>query len=526
MKQSIAGIGLAIVLAAGLAGCASQNGRDAAGTAPNGASASGVQALNPDDLSQKVTIRLVENGWFNTPTDDNDPWKKWIDSTFNVDFQLTAVPASDLESKLTVQFASNEPPDIIFANDRTVIQKLYRQGVLLDDWTPYLDRLPSVVKNFGETSKQYATLDGKMIGLPKKGSPNITSLKIRQDWLKNLGLSVPKTDEELLGVLKKFTFDDPDGDGKADTWGISSAGGGAGVGEIGWLEYMYGPVGFYPESGKAQHSIVAGTHLKFLEFMRKVVQEKLIDPDWYTQGWNQRKPKLYDGKLGIVVYPGVIVQEAEGATGNTGKTIDWFESMQIPKGAPEGGKRPPGSTSAGLIAVSAQAAKDPVKFARILKIIDATAFPNDGYWALRWGVGVNGQKVVDLDGGAKFINLQGEQYREEHMGAFDWGTWIATSADRVLESHNPQPGASDKKQLELDNAAIAMETYTNYMDLLTLDAQTMSDLTKMQNEFDIGYILGQTDDYEGFKQRWLAAGGQKLLDSATQQFAELGLSGQ
>ena len=45
----------------------------------------------------------------------------------------------------------------------------------------------------------------------------------------------------------------------------------------------------------------------------------------------------------------------------------------------------------------------------------------------------------------------------------------------------------------------------------------------MQAEFDFRYATGETSDYDGFRERWLAAGGQQLLDEAEAQFRNFGL---
>ncbi len=43
---------------------------------------------------------------------------------------------------------------------------------------------------------------------------------IRKDWLAKLGLKEPKTVEDLYTVAKAFTEQDPDGNGKKDTYGL------------------------------------------------------------------------------------------------------------------------------------------------------------------------------------------------------------------------------------------------------------------------------------------------------------------
>ncbi|MFD0713881.1 extracellular solute-binding protein [Paenibacillus sp. GCM10027626] len=519
-------LAVAMTCSLALSACSTQEketpAKQSEGNTPANNTTAGNEKEKPS--SEKVAISLVENGWVNTPTDDNDPWRKWMNEKFNVDFKLAAYPYADIESKLMVQFASNEAPDMIFVYDQNIMKKLYKQGVLLDDWTPYLDKLPTLSATFTDQSKAFATQEGKMIGLPTIPDSNNRSWKIRQDWLDKLGLDMPTNEEELLNALRKFTFDDPDGNGKNDTWGISSTGGGSNLGELSFLTYMYGPMGYFVKDNKVEHSVVNGTHKKFLELAKKIVDEKLIDPDWYTQGWEQRKPKLFSGKVGMTHYPGVLVNEIEGGTGGTGETIHWFENFQLPKATPDGGKLGPAPVAKGLLTVSKKAAEDPIKMERILQIIEETTFPNEGYWALRWGVGINGQKVIDMEGGGKFISLKGELYRQDNKGAYDWGTWISTRVDGVLESMNAEPGESDKKEARLDKETLAMEAYPNYEAVLNLDPQLVSDLDTLKNEFDIKYLLGEASDYDAFVKQWLSVGGQKLLDQAEEQFKTAGLS--
>jgi len=515
-----------LVSTAGLTACSGGGGKtgtDSSNPSSGKESAGQGNSGATDPSSEKIKISFIENGWVNTPTDDNDPWRKWMNETYNVDFKLSAYPESDLESKLMVQFVSNDPPDMIYAWNLDTIKKLYKQGVLIEDWTPYLDKLPALSSTFTSQSKAYVNEGGKMIGLPTLPNPNTFSFKIRKDWLDNLNLQMPTTPDELLDVLRKFTHNDPDGNKKNDTWGISSAGAGNSLGELKNLEMMFGKSRIFAGSSQAESSIVNGTHKKMLDFIKTIVDEKLIDPDWYTQGWEQRKPKLFAGKVGVTFYPGVLVNEVEGGTGSTGSTISWFENMPMPKDGPDGGNLPPGAINSGIITISKAAAQDPVKLERILKIIENSTYPNDGYWALRWGAGVNGQKVMDVEGGGKFVSLKEELYRQDNKGAYDWGTWVATGQDGVVESTNEQPAESDKKQMRLDRETMQMPANPNDMAMLSLDPQIVSDLNTLQNEFDIKYILGGDKDYDGFVKQWLASGGQTLLDEATKQFKAAGL---
>jgi putative aldouronate transport system substrate-binding protein len=54
-------------------------------------------------------------------------------------------------------------------------------------------------------------------GLPREG---FNIIYVRTDWLQKLGLSEPKTMDDLLKISRAFTKQDPDGNGKDDTVGL------------------------------------------------------------------------------------------------------------------------------------------------------------------------------------------------------------------------------------------------------------------------------------------------------------------
>lgn len=71
------------------------------------------------------------------------------------------------------------------------------------------------------TAKSWSStvgIDGKHYGIPY--SRQAQTLMIRKDWLTKLGLKAPTTWQEMLSVAAAFATRDPDGDGKADTYGM------------------------------------------------------------------------------------------------------------------------------------------------------------------------------------------------------------------------------------------------------------------------------------------------------------------
>lgn len=84
-----------------------------------------------------------------------------------------------------------------------------------------------MVDKYDPTAWNVAVVDGKNYGIPRiygeGGSPFLPAYN--NEWLKNIGYDAPPTTlEELEDVLTKFRNDDPDQNGKKDTYGMSARG--------------------------------------------------------------------------------------------------------------------------------------------------------------------------------------------------------------------------------------------------------------------------------------------------------------
>jgi putative aldouronate transport system substrate-binding protein len=524
---------MAVALAVGCTTPATTTGTTTGATTTKATTTATTAAPTEPTLSEKVTIELMFAGWVNLPRPDNDPYQLWINEAFNVDFVFN--PTGQFNSEILTRFAANDPPDWIKFSSFSEAKAVFDEGVLLEDWESYLPQMPAVSALLTEEARILFTSDeGGLMFLSRGPTNQNWSPKIRVDWLTKLGLEAPKTDEELLEVAKKFTFEDPNGTGANDTYGLTSAGNNQSIGEITNFIRMYGNPGFHiNDQGAVDHPIVNGDKKKLLDFVKKAVDEKIIDPDWYVVGWEDRKTKMFRGELGIMWYPGVIVAEIEGATENTGVALDWFDSFNMPKGSAKGGKISAGGIYYQCHTVSKAASEDKVKMDRIIYIMEMVTYPNEDYWKLARGVGVDNFELEELEGGYFWVkNYHPEKYHfrnfEHHIGVADWGNPIRIGYHQtgaVFEAKDEGKGLplTSQREMAMDMKTKAMEQYEGFDQLLALSQQAITDANDVMNEFEIKYILGQDTDYDGFVTRWLAAGGQQLLDEAKEQWTAMGV---
>lgn len=317
-----------------------------------------------------------------------------------VNLNLVLLPSTqaDQDTKINAAGASNSLPDV-FMVSRDVWYKLVQAGLIakVDDLLPLM---PTRVAGHysDEARNKLVMLDGSMYGLPDPGAlPQTDSLVIRQDWLDKLGLESPKTLDEVLTVLKAFTFDDPDGNGKDDTYGYCAYIEGSGLANAGigtrfdWIYGAYGVAGVWNLSSADAVALNVRNpdFMKATQFIKTVNDEKVIDPDWPTLKKDEFRARWKQGKCGMM-------HENFAALANQSNYKDFDtnfpDGQWVAMDAPTG---PDGKSSMGVVAKTAriyavsQKAIDEGKGPAIARLLEWMA-SDEGYYLLGFGVeGVN-----------------------------------------------------------------------------------------------------------------------------------------
>lgn len=108
-------------------------------------------------------------------------------------------------------------PDLIFNNYERVIRIQDQTGKIMD-LKPVLAQVAD--KSFlGDDDLRVATYKDRMIILPVQRVQ--MAFGARESWLKKVGEPFPQTWDDVKRVAAKFRDDDPDGNGKADTFGFA-----------------------------------------------------------------------------------------------------------------------------------------------------------------------------------------------------------------------------------------------------------------------------------------------------------------
>ena len=97
----------------------------------------------------------------------------------------------------------------------------------MDEIKKYMPKYSAEMEKLDPNIWQYGLYNGKNWGVPKVFLEGATGLlpAYNSNWLKKVGYTEPpKTLEQLEDVLTKFAKNDPDGNGKNDTYGMTARG--------------------------------------------------------------------------------------------------------------------------------------------------------------------------------------------------------------------------------------------------------------------------------------------------------------
>lgn len=241
------------------------------------------------------TISIKESG--------QDEFIKEYKKFTGIDLEIIQPVHVQYYEKLRLAFAAGELPDVVEIAELNYVN--YANEGAFVDLEPYIKK-SAICKKIDKQNFESVRVNGKIYGYPKeKGDGPVTY--VRTDWLKNLGMKAPTTWDEYYNLLKAFTLNDPDKNGKNDTYGFTAPGP-TGDNAISFASnyyrdiYMDASPEFEVRNGKWIDGFSQPSMKGALERFHKVYQEKLIDPEIFTNKTSTCREKFQSGKAGFFTY--------------------------------------------------------------------------------------------------------------------------------------------------------------------------------------------------------------------------------
>ena len=216
-----------------------------------------------------------------------------------IELVIIQPPHNQYNEKLLLAFASNEIPDIIEVQpDNPLIHlQLVNEGAVIPQ-TKMIAR-SKICKKIDDMYFDSLSIMGDCYFFPfNQGGGCVTY--IRKDWLDNLGLKSPNTWDEMYAVMKAFTFNDPDQNGKQDTVGYTFPGF---TQDLYLCDFLQNSTyDFFLKRNKWVDGMSQPEFKPALERMRQAYQDKVLDQDVFTNATSTAREKFYAGKVGMFQY--------------------------------------------------------------------------------------------------------------------------------------------------------------------------------------------------------------------------------
>ncbi|RTE08222.1 extracellular solute-binding protein [Paenibacillus whitsoniae] len=369
------------------------------------------QSTATSEARGKITVSVYERN--NIPPEEGNweknRWVEWINKNGPVDVKYVTVPRWESLPKFNALFATSSAPDLILEYDTGYRNQWYSQKLLmpLDDViAKYSTTYKELMSQFPQLKKLGTKDDGKIYEIGKVNP--LTSghrIYIREDWLQKLNLQKPTTTEEFLNVAKAFATQDPDGNGKADTFGLNLSGNANSI-----ITHMfgYGEVAWRFEGDKFIHEwdrLKAAT-----DFQKQLFDAGVADKDYLAdKNGEKAKQDFLAGKLGMYLAQDIAVNDYDAFVKNSpnGK----LSVMQLPK-SPFGQFSPVISSPIQMVGAINASAKDPQA---VMKYIDFMIKPENAKTLQNGLEGVNWNKdaagcpnPIDAEKNKKEISYTGD----------------------------------------------------------------------------------------------------------------------
>lgn len=324
-------------------------------------------------------------------------WLFWTElaKRTNVTLKPTVIPLSDYENKRSVMIGAGDAPFLIpktyFGQEAPFVSS----GAILavSDYVNLMPNYQDKVKKWNLQGDVETVVqdDGKYYVLPGLHEDVWIdyTFAIRTDILDELGLQMPKTLDDLYSVLKAMKAAHPDLYPMSDRWSQPHPGGamlqtfgqafGAGYGG-GW---GYHNATYDTASDKFVLTGSMDQYKAMVEYTAKLVKEKLLDPESFTQSDDQANAKFTSGKSFVI---STNAQELVNTyRPGLAKAVPTAKVTKMPVPIGPAGDVKVGTRLENGLMISKKA-RDSKDFVAMMQFVDWLFYSDEGQVFAKWGV--------------------------------------------------------------------------------------------------------------------------------------------
>lgn len=243
------------------------------------------QTAADTDSGEKAVISIMAPQFTSAKADDENTirQKQLYEEYTNtvVDWRWEA--DDTYNEKLGIAFMDKDNMPMIIVSPRAALPSAVldaaKKGAFWDVG-PYLADYPNLSQANENVVKAF-TVDGQVIGVYRGRELGRYGFAYRTDWAEAVGITKePETIEEVYDMLYQFTYGDPDGNGKDDTYGLDLT---KYTGPFDIMQTWFGVGNEWVEKdGNLVPVHQTQEYREALKWFRKLYEEGIIRSDWAT----------------------------------------------------------------------------------------------------------------------------------------------------------------------------------------------------------------------------------------------------
>lgn len=299
-KKVLAGVG-ATVLLAGVTACGTKDKPTETGEQKPAAAE-----------SAKVSMKIMGQFASSNLSETDKLLVQSIEKATNTEIKFDIPPSTGYNERLQLSLTTGDFPDVVYfpsTNDAAFL-KAVKDGVIIPI-DSYLKNAENIKKYTYDVSWDALRVnnDSNIYGIPRTTVIRSDGFWLRKDWLDKLNIKIPDNNEitldQMIEIMRKFSKEDPDGNGRHDTYGYGTAASGDKslkpifpneLGLYGWQESGGGEYKYM----NPQYDLNSDSYTKALELSAKLFKEGLIDPDSPSIDATKALERFQSGKTGIL----------------------------------------------------------------------------------------------------------------------------------------------------------------------------------------------------------------------------------
>ena len=491
-----------------------------------GKQSAGTEAKKTEAADGKPTITFMATSFHGTDlkNDKSDEViKRYEDYTgIHVDWKWESNDTYTEKLGLTLMDKDNMPMVLTASGNLTAnIVDAAKKGAFWD-LAPFLadaESYPNLSKANPDVLKAL-TVDGKVIAIYRAREIGRYGFSYRTDWAEAVGITeAPKTVEDVYNMMYKFTYEDPDGNGKDDTYGLELT---KYTGPLDIIQTWFGTGNEWVEQdGKLVPVHQTAEFKEALQWMRKMYEDGLVRKDWATVDSGTFGDSCKKGEAGcfIDVMDGAKRVWQYYKMNDVKSVTDPSQLASMNLVGPINNKTLATSGFNGFYMITKAGAKTEEDVKNCLHFLDKMC--DDEMLALA-DYGLEGVTYDLNEAGNVVKRNELEPQQSPSAGLNQSLCYIPNLAAITPALEKDELALAQDAAYALNKTVAVFNPALGYLANSEVNAEVGTDIEQIIDDARTQYICGQIDDagFEAAAKQWLDRGGDRLVEELNKLYQE------